>query len=201
MSDAARTAEKALLSPRRTKLLAQAAVLLLVLILVGLSIPVVLVARSTGWDSSNTAAWVQASGSVAALVVAIALAGVTAVYRFASNTRVAVAVCERCVEVLQEALATVQGGTASNDYAFARERLARMARALEQLPYIPMSRYVTAAIDLATILDLALQTCAAPADGGPKPDCAALLTEQTARAQAILADIRREFWWFRRRKG
>ena len=31
--------------------------------------------------------------------------------------------------------------------------------------------FLTASIDLATILDLALQTCAAPADGGPKPDC------------------------------
>ena len=178
----------------RIALLAAALTLLLA---VGLGLPVVFVIMDRGWTSTATASWVQASGSVAALFTAIGLAVISAAYRFASNTRVAVAVCEYCVEVLRDARRAAESKAEAADLIYERQALSRSSKTLEQLPYIPMSRYVRAEIALATALDIALQICSTASAELAVGSRAQVLGEQLTRAEAILADVRKEFWWFR----
>ena len=163
----------------------------------GLGLPVVFVILDRGWTSTETASWVQASGSVAALFTAIGLTCISAVYRFASNTRVAVAVCEYCVEVLRVARTAAETKSQVADLIYERQALSRSSTTLEALPYIPMSRYVRSEIALATTLDIALQICSTPSDELAVGTRTTVLSEQLDKAEAILADVKREFWWFR----
>lgn len=185
-----------LISERLLLRLAQLAAAVVLLIVIALGAPVVWVVVRRGWASAETASWVQASGSVAALFTAIGVAVVSSLYRFVANSRVALAVCETSVYRLRQTHALAEGGGDEADFSFSLQALSRTALALEKLPYVPMSRFITACIDLATTLDVAQRSCAEP-PGAPPKSHAPALAEQLRRAETSLAAIRREFWWFR----
>ena len=186
-----------LISERLLLRLGQLVAAVFLLIVIALGAPVVWVVVRRGWASAETASWVQASGSVAALFTAIGVAVVSSLYRFVSNTRVALAVCETSVYRLRQtyALAVAEDGNQA-DFSFSLQALSRTALALDKLPYVPISRFITAAIDLATTLDVAQKSCAEPPGGAPNVH-APVLAEQLRRAESALTAIRREFWWFR----
>ena len=185
-----------LISERLLLRLGQLVAVVFLLIVIALGAPVVWVVVRRGWASAETASWVQASGSVAALFTAIGVAVVSSIYRFVANTRVALAVCETSVYRLRQTHTLAAEGGDGSDFSFSLQALSRTAIALDRLPYLPMSRFITAAIDLATTLDIAQKSCAEPSGGAPGLH-APVLAEQLRRAEGALAAIRREFWWFR----